>query len=125
MAAQETMGQSEQETRELQAKLKVGGKNCQQSLAEQEHRHQDALTEEERRHKDITNALRHEQELTRNNLKKAEEQVVELKGQIHGLSEDKQYVQKQLELVTSRLPAPNEAFWFSVFGRKKSRKHDM
>ena len=101
------------------------GKNCQQALAEQEHRHQDALTEEGRRHKDITNALRYEQELTQNNFKKAEEQVVELKGQINGLNEDKQYLQKQLELVILRLPAPKEGFWFRVFGRKKSRKHDM
>jgi len=101
------------------------GKNCQQALAEQEHRHQDALTEEERRHKDITNALRHEPELTQNNLKKAEEQVVELKGQMHSLNEDKQYLQKQLELVTLRLPAPKDGLWFREFGRKKSRKHDM
>ncbi|MGZ4903029.1 MAG: hypothetical protein ACXV47_09130 [Halobacteriota archaeon] len=116
-AAQEAIGQLGQETRELQAKLKAEGENCQQGLTEQEHRHQDTITEEERRHKDITNALRHEQELTQNNLKKAEEQVVELKGQIHGLNEDKQYLQKQLELVTLRLPAPKEGFWSGVFGR--------
>lgn len=78
--------------------------------------------EQERTSEAVRTGVQHEQELTQNNLKKTEEHVVELKGTIQDLKEDKQTLQKQLELVTLRLPAPREGLLARIFGRKKEVK---
>ncbi len=95
------------------------------TIQEQEQGLQELLkqVEQERASKaTVKTGLQHELELTQNNLKKAEEHVVELKGQIQDLKDDKHSLQKQLELVTLRLPAPKEGFWARVFGRKKKEE---
>lgn len=72
----------------------------------------------------MINGLQHRLELAETNTKNLTEQVVDLKGQIQDLKNDKENLQKQLELVTLRLPAPKEGFWSRVFGRrKKEEKH--
>ncbi len=76
--------------------------------------------EEERASKvTVTTGLQHEVELLQTNMKGLEEQLVTHKGIIQGLEKDKESLQKQLELVTLRLPAPKEGFWSRVFGRRK------
>ncbi len=36
----------------------------------------------------------------------------------------KEQLQKQLELITLRLPAPKEGFWARTFGRRKKEQED-
>ncbi len=79
--------------------------------------------EQERASKETAKTgLQHELERTQDNVKGLEEYIVELKGQIKDLKEDKQSLQKQLELVTLRLPAPKEGFWARTFGRRKKEQ---
>lgn len=66
--------------------------------------------------------LQHELERSQDRIKVLEGQVVDLKGQILDLKEDKQSLQKQLELVTLRLPAPKEGFFARIFGRRKKER---
>ncbi len=65
----------------------------------------------------VIKGLQQELELTKTSTKNLSEQVVELKGQIRKLEDDKEFLQKQLELVTLRLPAPKEGFWSRLLGR--------
>ncbi len=73
-------------------------------------------------HNTAVSGLQHELELAKKDTKNLSEQVVELKGQLQDLKDDKQNLRKQLELVTLRLPAPKEGFWSRVFGRRKKDK---
>lgn len=75
-------------------------------------------------HDTVVTGLQHELELTKSNTKNLSEQVVDLKGQIRDLKDDKEHLQKQLELVTLRLPAPREGFWSRVLGRKKTEEQE-
>lgn len=70
----------------------------------------------------VINGLQHRLELAETNTKNLSEQVVDLKGQIRDLKDDKQQLQKQLELLTLRLPAPKEGFWVRVFGRRRKEQ---
>ncbi len=106
----------------LMAKLRAQEENHAKALAEQDHRHIDALAEEERRHENITNALRHEQELTQQKLDAVDHELQTERDHNLELRKDKEQLQKQLELVTLRLPAPKEGFWFRVFGRRKKEQ---
>jgi DNA repair exonuclease SbcCD ATPase subunit len=117
--AQEMIQQLEQSTQELQAKLKAESETYQQAITERERHHKDVLNEEERRHTDIANALRHEQELTQSKLEARQRELQREQEINRELRTDKEQLQKQLELVTLRLPAPKGSFWSRVFGRKK------
>ncbi|MGZ4903788.1 MAG: hypothetical protein ACXVIG_04405 [Halobacteriota archaeon] len=110
---------AEDNNQNLMAKLKAEGEDYQRALAEQEHRHQDVLDAKERRHNDITKALRHEQELTESKLQATQRELQLERDHNLELRNDKEKLQKQLELVTLRLPAPKEGFWARVWGRKK------
>ena len=70
----------------------------------------------------VTTGLQHELERAQDKVKDLEGQVIELKGQIQRQEADKTFLQKQLELITLRLPAPKEGFWSRIFGRKKEAK---
>ncbi len=66
----------------------------------------------------VTLGLQHQVELAQKDVSNLNDQLVMHKGQIQGLERDKENLQKQLELVTLRLPAPKEGFW-ARFGRRK------
>jgi len=67
----------------------------------------------------VTLGLQHRVELAQKDVSSLSEQLVMHKGQIQSLERDKEHLQKQLELVTLRLPAPKEGFWARTFGRGK------
>ncbi len=67
----------------------------------------------------VTLGLQHRVELAQKDVSNLNDQLVMHKGQIQSLERDKENLQKQLELVTLRLPAPNEGFWARTFGRRK------
>jgi predicted transcriptional regulator len=75
-------------------------------------------------HQVVVKGLQHELELVKTNVKNLEEQLFLHKGIIQGLEKDKELCQKQLELVTLRLPAPSVGFWARVFGPKKPKKEE-
>ncbi len=70
----------------------------------------------------VTLGLQHRIELAQKDVDNLNEQLVMHKGQIQGLERDKENLQKQLQLVTLRLPAPKEGFWTRVFGGGKDRQ---
>ncbi|MGZ4936690.1 MAG: hypothetical protein ACXV4C_09115 [Halobacteriota archaeon] len=67
----------------------------------------------------VTLGLQHRIELAQKDVSNLNDQLVMHKGQIQSLERDKENLQKQLELVTLRLPAPKEGFWARTFGRRK------
>ncbi len=67
----------------------------------------------------VTLGLQHRLELAQKDVSSLHEQLVMHKGQIQSMERDKEHLQKQLELVTLRLPAPKEGFWARTFGRRK------
>lgn len=70
----------------------------------------------------VTLGLQHRIELAEKDVSNLTDQLVMHKGQIQSLEKDKENLQKQLELVTLRLPAPKEGFWTRVFGRERPAK---
>ncbi len=66
----------------------------------------------------VTTGLQHELDLLNLRNKNLEEQLIVHKEVLLSLEKDKENLQKQLELVTLRLPAPKEGFWSRVFRRK-------
>ncbi len=73
----------------------------------------------------VTLGLQHRIELAQKDVNNLNEQLVMHKGQIQGLERDKENLQKQLELVTLRLPAPKEGFWARTFGRRKEQQQNF
>ncbi len=67
----------------------------------------------------VTLGLQHRVELAQKDVSNLNDQLVMYKGQVQSLERDKEHLQKQLELVTLRLPAPKEGFWARTFGRTK------
>jgi CHASE3 domain sensor protein len=63
--------------------------------------------------------LQHENELLKQKIEKLETLLQTEKGLNSDLRSDKESIQKQLELVTLRLPAPRVGFWARLFGRGK------
>jgi hypothetical protein len=57
--------------------------------------------------------------MVRTQVKTLEEKLVIYTGLNNDLKADKEALQKQLELVTLRLPAPRVGFWTRLFGRKE------
>ncbi len=111
-----------EDNQNLAAKVKAEGVNCQRALAEQESRHKDTLNEEEHRHKDITNALRHEQELTQTKLEATQRELQLERDHSREIRDTMEQLQKQLELVTLRLPAPKAGFWSRILNRGKAKE---
>lgn len=73
----------------------------------------------------VTVGLQHELELAQKDVRNLNEQLVVHKGQIQSMERDKEHLQKQLELVTLRLPAPKEGFWARTFGRRKDLQENV
>jgi chromosome segregation ATPase len=69
----------------------------------------------------ITTGLQLEIELLRQQVASLESTLHTERGYLSELRHDKETLQKQLELVTLRLPAPRVGFWSRIFGggRKK------
>jgi hypothetical protein len=64
----------------------------------------------------IVTGLQHEIELLRQQLANTEATLQTERGHLSELRKDKETLQKQLELVTLRLPAPKVGFWSRIFG---------
>jgi metal-responsive CopG/Arc/MetJ family transcriptional regulator len=63
--------------------------------------------------------LQNELETARTEIKTLEEKILIFTGLNNDLKADKENLQKQLELVTLRLPPPRVSFWARLFGSKK------
>ncbi len=111
----QALGQEKQDLME-RAEQEIADKNEQiqkleEGIPELLRRIEDLRTSKEA----VTTGLQHELELSQTKLKSLEEQLVLHKGMIQGLEKDKESLQKQLELVTLRLPTPKEGFWSKLF----------
>jgi predicted nuclease with TOPRIM domain len=62
--------------------------------------------------------LKNELETVRMQVKTLEEKLAIYVGLNNDLKADKENLQKQLELVTLRLPPPKVSFWTRLFGKK-------
>jgi predicted transcriptional regulator len=67
----------------------------------------------------IVTGLQHENELLQQKITTSETLLHTEKGLNADLRRDKESIQKQLELVTLRLPAPKVSFWARLFGSRK------
>jgi hypothetical protein len=65
----------------------------------------------------VVTGLQHENELLKEKLTTSETLLQTEKGLNADLRRDKESIQKQLELVTLRLPAPRKSIWDRLFGR--------
>jgi chromosome segregation ATPase len=96
-------------------------KELKQALAASE----EAIKELQRQVDESTNqdaaiiGLQNEIETLRSQVKTLEEKLVIYTGLNNDLKSDKESLQKQLELVTLRLPPPKVGFWARLFGGKK------
>jgi DNA repair exonuclease SbcCD ATPase subunit len=68
--------------------------------------------------------LQNEAETLRTQVKTLEEKLAIYTGFNNDLKADKETLQKQLELVTLRLPPPRVGFWSRIFGSKKEKQND-
>lgn len=67
----------------------------------------------------VVTGLQHENELLQQKIENLEALLQTEKGLNSDLRRDKESIQKQLELVTLRLPAPKVGFWSRLFGGGK------
>jgi chromosome segregation ATPase len=72
----------------------------------------------------VITGLQNELESVKAQTKNLDEKLVIYSGIINDLKADKETLQKQLELVTLRLPAPRVGFWSRVFGSGKKKEED-
>jgi chromosome segregation ATPase len=66
--------------------------------------------------------LQNEAETLRTQVKTLEEKLVIYTGLNNDLKADKDTLQKQLELVTLRLPTPRVGLWTRLFGKKEQKE---
>ena len=78
-----------------------------------------AAAQEATSHQVVVQGLQNELEKSTFQIKTLEDTLVTSTGMINDLKADKQNLQKQLELVTLRLPAPKVGFWARLFGSGK------
>jgi peptidoglycan hydrolase CwlO-like protein len=67
----------------------------------------------------VITGLQNELETLRTHVKTLEEKLAIYTGLNNDLKADKENLQKQLELVTLRLPAPKASFWARLFRKKE------
>jgi peptidoglycan hydrolase CwlO-like protein len=67
----------------------------------------------------VITGLQNELETLRTHVKTLEEKLAIYTGLNNDLKADKENLQKQLELVTLRLPPPKASFWARLFGKKE------
>jgi len=80
------------------------------------------LVDEHTNQETAITGLQNEVETLRTQVKTLEEKLVIYTGLNNDLKNDKETLQKQLELVTLRLPPPKVGFWSRIFGGKKKEK---
>ncbi len=73
----------------------------------------------EKSNKDIITGMQHGNELLQSQMQAVQRELQLERDHNLELRTDKEQLQKQLELVTLRLPAPKEGFWARTFGRRK------
>jgi chromosome segregation ATPase len=78
-----------------------------------------AAAQEAASHQVVVKGLQNELEKSTIQIKTLEDKLVTSTGIINDLKADKLSLQKQLELVTLRLPAPKVGFWARLFGTGK------
>ena len=78
-----------------------------------------AAAHESASHQVVVQGLQNELEKSTIQLKRLKTSLFTSTGIINDLKADKQSLQKQLELVTLRLPAPKGGFWARLFGSGK------
>ena len=79
------------------------------------------LRDSEASKKTVVTGLQHENELLQQKITNLETLLQTEKGLNSDLRSDKESIQKQLELVTLRLPAPKVGFWARLFGGGKKK----
>jgi septal ring factor EnvC (AmiA/AmiB activator) len=105
--------------------LDTEAKDLKKTLAEKEaevvdlQRQVDESTNQEAAIKGLQNEL----DTVRSQVKTLEEKLVIYTGLNNDLKSDKESLQKQLELVTLRLPPPKAGFWARLFGGGKKNEH--
>ena len=103
--------------------LDTESKDLKKELAEKE----TVLSELQRQVDEHTNqdaaitGLQNEAETLRTQVKTLEEKLVIYTGLNNDLKADKETLQKQLELVTLRLPPPRVGLWARLFGKKEQK----
>jgi FtsZ-binding cell division protein ZapB len=70
----------------------------------------------------VATGLQHEIELLQQKNASLESTLHTERGHLSELRQDKEPLQKQLELLTLRLPAPKVGFWTRLFGGLKREK---
>jgi len=70
----------------------------------------------------VTTGLQHEIELLQQRIASLEGTLHTERGHLSELRQDKEQLQKQLELVTLRLPAPRVGFWARLFGGRTKKE---
>ena len=105
-------------------RLEAISEKCRYDLKSSEERNASAvekLRQSEASKSAVVTGLQHENELSQQKIENLETLLQTEKGLNSDLRRDKESIQKQLELVTLRLPAPKVGFWARVFGggRKK------
>lgn len=117
--------QSMQDATEKVLALEASLRESESSLSEYQGRER-ALSEElqlQKNSKDIViTGLRHEIELLQQKVANLESTLHTERGHQSELRQDKDQLQKQLELVTLRLPAPKVGFWSRLFGGGKQKE---
>jgi len=105
-------------------RLEAISEKCKFDLKTSEERNASAvgkLRDSEASKNTVVTGLQHENELLQQKIENIETLLQTEKGLNSDLRRDKESIQKQLELVTLRLPAPKVGFWARLFGggRKK------
>jgi len=90
-----------------------------QEALTQSHVSEAAATKEAASHQVVVQGLQNEREKKNLEIKMLEDKLVTSVGIINDLKADKENLQKQLELVTLRLPPPRVGFWARLFGGGK------
>jgi esterase/lipase len=72
----------------------------------------------------IIKGLQNELEIIKSQMKSLEEKLAIYVGLNNDLKADKEILQKQVELLTLRLPAPKVGFWGRLFGGRKKEIND-
>ena len=70
----------------------------------------------------VTTGLQHEIELLQQRIASLEGTLHTERGHLSELRQDKEQLQKQLELMTLRLPAPRVGFWARLFGGRTKKE---
>jgi uncharacterized phage infection (PIP) family protein YhgE len=106
-------------------RLEAISEKCRYDLKSAEERNASAvekLRQSEASKSTVVTGLQHENELLKEKLTTSETLLQAERGLTSELRRDKESIQKQLELVTLRLPAPKVGFWARLFSRTSKKE---